>query len=93
MLLDAGVRLRKRQLEPMVDAWRHNGVDTATDQAGVVTCPKQLRWTYEQQGCGWCRRCAEATRPWSAFGMSATTQSIMVLALPTRGLKPSQVSV
>jgi hypothetical protein len=23
-----GVRLRKRQPEPMVDAWRHNGVDT-----------------------------------------------------------------
>jgi hypothetical protein len=40
MLLDAGVRLHKRQPEPMVDAWRHNRVDTATDRAGVVTCPK-----------------------------------------------------
>ena len=43
MLLDARVRLRKRQPEPMVDAWRHNGVDTATDRAGVVTCPKMTR--------------------------------------------------
>jgi hypothetical protein len=38
-----GSRLRKRQLEPMIDAWRHNGVDTATDRAGVVTCPKMTR--------------------------------------------------
>jgi hypothetical protein len=44
MLLDARVRLRKRQPEPMVDAWRHKGVDTATDRAWVVTCPKMKQF-------------------------------------------------
>lgn len=39
-----GVRLGKRQPEPMVDARRHKSVDSATDRALVVTCSKMTQF-------------------------------------------------